>query len=267
MLPRWASTRDQRRARRLAERRGGDRGAGGALGGRQRVAAAPQPGAGDELQRLDAQLLAGRCAGRSSHGASRSGSSPGSASAAASSAASRSAPARAAATSVRHRLDVDPDRLGEDEPQRVAALEHRRLDGAAQAREHRGERRVARRRALVRPQRLDQLVAADRPAAVQHEVGERQPALAAAQLRLAALAGELHAELATEMDASSDSLAAGKLPGGRATTPARARARPRCASWASRPGSAWPPGRCGRGSSSGSPGPGTARRSAGCRRR
>ena len=74
------------------------------------------------------------------------------------------------------------------------------LDRAAQAREHGRQRGVRRRRALVRPQRLDQLVAADGPVAVQHEVGEREPPLAATQLRLTALAGELHAELATEMD-------------------------------------------------------------------
>ena len=113
------------------------------------------------------------------------------------------------------RLDVDPDRLGEDEPQRVAALEHGRLD-ARRRRESTGrERGVARRRALVRPQRLDQLVAAHRPVAVQDQEREREPALAAAQLRLTALAGELHAELAAEMDATNDrSLIAGNLPPG-----------------------------------------------------
>ena len=45
-----------------------------------------------------------------------------------------------------------------------------------------------------------------------------------------------------------------------------ARARPRGASWASRPGCAWPPGRCGRGPSSGSRGSGSSSRSAGSRR-
>jgi hypothetical protein len=51
----------------------------------------------------------------------------------------------------------------------------------------------------MRPQRLDQLVAPDGPRPVEHEVGEREPPLAAAQVRLTALARELDSELATEM--------------------------------------------------------------------
>jgi hypothetical protein len=52
----------------------------------------------------------------------------------------------------------------------------------------------------MRPERLDQLVTADRTRPVQDQVGEGESALAPAQLRLTALAGELHAELATQMD-------------------------------------------------------------------
>ncbi len=53
----------------------------------------------------------------------------------------------------------------------------------------------------MRPQRLDQRVTAHRAFPVQHEIGEREAALTAAQLGITAFAGELHAELATEMDA------------------------------------------------------------------
>jgi hypothetical protein len=53
----------------------------------------------------------------------------------------------------------------------------------------------------VRPQRLDQLVAAHRPRAVQHQVGEQQAALAPAQRRVPPVTGELDPELAAELDA------------------------------------------------------------------
>ena len=63
-----------------------------------------------------------------------------------------------------------------------AALEHARPERLAQAAERRREQRlVGGRRALARPQRLGELVAADRAVAVQREVGEQQPALASAQ--------------------------------------------------------------------------------------
>jgi hypothetical protein len=190
---------DQRRPGRLAEGRGGDRRAGGALGRRQRVPATAQSRGGDELERLDAQLVQ-VVAGTGQPGRVEVGQQPGLGEPGGFERWVGIAVRTSRGDELAHGLDVDPDRLGEDEPQRLAALEHGGLDGAAQPREHRRERRVARRRALVRPQRLDQLVTANGPPAVQHEVGERQPPLATAQLRLPALAGELDAELAAEVD-------------------------------------------------------------------
>ncbi len=200
MLPRWISTP-------ISAARADSRNGAAAIAARAARSAAGSaspprrsPALGDELERLDAQLLE-VVAGTGQPGRVEVGQQAG--------LGERGGLERRVGIGVgagrgdelRHRLDVDPDRLGKDEPQRLAALQDRRLDGAAQAREHRRERGVARRRALVRPQRLDQLVAADGPAAVQHEVGEREPPLAAAQLRLTALAGELDAELAAEVDA------------------------------------------------------------------
>ena len=173
---------DQRRARGLAERRRGNRGAAGPLGLGQRLRIA-QPGARHLLQRVDAQLLdvtaprpqPGRVEiGQQSRGGERGGLARGR--------------RIAGAGQLGDRLDVHPHRLAEGQPQRVAAFEHGGLDRAAQAREHGRERGVAGRRAFVGPQGLDQRVAADRAVAVQHEVGEGQAALPAAQLRLAACA-------------------------------------------------------------------------------
>ena len=128
--------------------------------------------------------------GPRSQGASNWGSSPASVSAA----ASRGFAARAASTSTH-------TGCGNAQAQRVAALERGGRDRAAQAGEHGRERGVRRRRALVGPERVDQLVAAHRAVAVQHQVGEREPALLATQQGLTAFTGELHSEFAAEMDA------------------------------------------------------------------
>ena len=185
---------DQRRAGRLAKRRQGDRRARGPFGARQILAAA-----GDELQGLDPLLLEiGARAAEPRH--VEVGQQPGLREGRGDLRGVRVQPGARGGEVARDRLDVDPYRLGEHQPQRVAAFEHRGLDGAPQAGEDGRQRGVARRRALVRPQRLDQLVAADRARPVQHQVREREPPLAPAQLRLTALTGELHAELATQMD-------------------------------------------------------------------
>ena len=197
--------RDQRRAGGLAERRHGDRRAGGALraaGARRSPSRparpAPAPRSAAPRDRRAPREPRRVEVGQQARVGERRGDLRG----------VRVQPGAAAARSA---IASTSTHTGSgNKPERVAALEHRGLDGAAQAREHGRQRGVARRRALVRPQRLDQLVAADRAAPVQHQVREREPPLAPAQLRLTALAGELHAELATEMDGTS---------GGRSSTP------------------------------------------------
>ena len=54
---------------------------------------------------------------------------------------------------------------------------------------------------VIEGERLDQLLAADRPVAVQDQVREQEPALTAAQRPLESLALDLDHELTTELDA------------------------------------------------------------------
>ena len=126
----------------------------------------------------------------------------------------------------------------------------------------RRRRRAARRRARARALRQ------------RRDAGARRSATATATATAATIEGrELRIALAVNWPRAAAAWAAPadaarqavieSLPGLRR---ARARARPRGASWASRPGCAWPPGRCGTAPSSGSRGSGSSSRSAGSRR-
>ena len=83
---------------------------------------------------------------------------------------------------LRRDLPVDLRVVGQHERELRAALQHARAERLAQPGQRRREQRlVGRRRARARPQGLGELVAADRPVAVQREIGEQQPALTSAQ--------------------------------------------------------------------------------------
>ena len=100
-------------------------------------------------------------------------------------------------------LDIDPRRLGEPELDGVAAFEHRRCDRRTDPGEHGGKCLLARGRAILGPQRRDELVTPDRPVAVQQQIGEAEPTLAAAQRVLAPAAAEFDDELTTELNPST----------------------------------------------------------------
>jgi hypothetical protein len=94
-------------------------------------------------------------------------------------------------------LQVDPG-VGERELDLAAARELLGPEHAAQAREQRGQRLPGIAGRPVGPQKVDQLVAADRAAPVDDEVGEDEPALAARERDLAPAA--LDPQRATEPD-------------------------------------------------------------------
>ena len=198
----------QRRARGLAERRRLDRGARRALGlGLLRAAhrRAPRPRA------PRAPPAAGR---RARRGARRS--TPPRARAAARARRSPAAPRCRRTPPPRRRPPAPPapprrpraptsqstqaspgqDQCSSPRPDQPAVAER-----LAQPRQRRGERVAALGRPALRPQRLDELVAADRPVAVEHEVGEQQPALPPAQRAFDPPSLDLDRELSTELDA------------------------------------------------------------------
>ena len=192
----------QRGAGRLAVRLRLDGGAGGLLGLGPGGAAEPGAGDGERLQRLHAQVGELAAAGvdprRLEPGQQAAlgdldrlaGRPPTHAAASPLSSAARAARTRSGATSQSIQAS-----LGQDQLQLGAPFQHARAERLAQAAERRGEQRlVGGRRALAGPQRLGELVAADRAVAVQREVGEQQPALASAQRVFEPPSLELHDE-------------------------------------------------------------------------
>ncbi len=193
----------------LAERRERDRRPGGLLGARELVAAAAQAGLGDALERphlhalelaaalghprplavgqerlaLDRErvagvgdgprpVLPGERLGRALHRGGR-------------------------------RLGVDPDRLGEHEPQLRATRERGRLghvERAAELGEQGGEGRLGRGRRVLGPQQVDQLVTRARSLAVVDQEGEQQPPLATRQAVLEPPPAGLHDDPAAQAD-------------------------------------------------------------------
>ena len=140
----------QRGARRLAERRGLDRLAGGGLGGGSSRAADADADRGDRLEQPRRAGRRARGGARRSSAASRPGSSPPSAIA---SGLLRGVPGarasrppgspRAPRASPPADLPVDPGVLGQRQRQLAAALEPRGADRLAQPRQRRGQQRVA----------------------------------------------------------------------------------------------------------------------------
>ena len=112
--------------------------------------------------------------------------------------------ASARSTCDRRRLDVDPRRLGQLEHQLVATDEDRlaRAPSAA-ATAASAAPRPAICGALLGPQRADQLLATDRAVPVEHQVGEQQRHLLAAQRTDEFDAVDLDGQPATELDPMS----------------------------------------------------------------
>ena len=167
----------------------------------QRGAAEPDPGGGERLQRLDAQVgelgAAGIDPGRLEARQQAAlgdldrlaGRLPGVLGAAV---VERVA---GGSDALGRDLPVDPGVLGQDQVQFGTPFQHARAERLAQAAQRRGEQRLVRgRRALARPQRLGELVTADRAVAVQRQVREEQPTLASAQRVFEPPSLELHDE-------------------------------------------------------------------------
>ena len=179
----------QQPVRGLAERRQPDRGARGVLGGVELAAAEPQPRLAERLQRAQAQALDLAAAvahprpvalGEERLGAERERG-----------AGLRGGVLPAAVVErlgrdldgVGERLGVDPQRLGQREPQLGAAGQRVGAERAAELRKQRGERGVRRRGRVLRPQHVLELVARAGAGPVVDEVGEQQLALAPGQRR------------------------------------------------------------------------------------
>jgi hypothetical protein len=90
------------------------------------------------------------------------------------------------------------DVRGEAQRQRAAALDRALAERAPELREQRAQRLAGVGRQALRPQQRDQLVAGDRALAVDGQVGEHEPALAAGQLDLAPV--QLDREPAAQLD-------------------------------------------------------------------
>ena len=172
---------------RLAERRQPDRGARGVLGGVELAAAEAQPRLAERLERAQPQPLdlapaiahpRSVALGQERLGAERERS------------PRLGGGVRPAALverldrdldGVGERLAVDPQRLGQRQPQLGAAGQRVRPERAAQLRQQRGERGVRRCRGVLRPQHVLELVARAGARPVEDEVGEQQLALAPGQ--------------------------------------------------------------------------------------
>ena len=103
------------------------------------------------------------------------------------------------------RLDVEPH-LGQREPQVRAPLDGVGPERTPHAREQRGQPGVGRARRVVVPDDVDELVAPHRPLAVEREVGEQQPPLAARQVVLDPAPVDLDGEGAAQLDSGGHGL-------------------------------------------------------------
>ena len=86
------------------------------------------------------------------------------------------------------------------ERERVAPGDQARPERAADLGQHAAERGLGGGWGLRGPEDMGQLVAVDGSGAVEHEVGEQRPALASGQLRRDGKTGDLHRELAEQLD-------------------------------------------------------------------
>ena len=96
-------------------------------------------------------------------------------------------------------LDVERD-VGQHEPQAAPALDGVGAERAPQARQQRGDPGVGRARRAVLPDRVDQLVAAHRALAVEREIREQEPPLAAGQVSLDPAPVDLDGQGAAQLD-------------------------------------------------------------------
>ena len=105
------------------------------------------------------------------------------------------------------RLDVEP-RVGQREPQVRAALDGVRPERAPQPGQQRGQPRIRRAGRVLVPDHVDELVPPHRPLAVEREVGEQQPPLAARQVFLDPAPVDLDGESAAQLNSCGHGRAA-----------------------------------------------------------
>ena len=109
---------------------------------------------------------------------------------------------------------VDVERhVGQGEPQAAAPLDRVGPERPPQAREQRGEPGVGRTGRMVVPDDVDELVAAHRPVAVEREVGEQEPPLAARQGLLDPAPVDLDGQGAAQLDTGGHGLPPTVQPG------------------------------------------------------
>ncbi len=97
-------------------------------------------------------------------------------------------------------LEVDPRRLGQGQHQLVAAGEDLVAQARAQSREQRPQGAVLGAGGAFGPDRVEQLVASDRATAAEHQIGEQQGHLPAAQRPNQLDTVQLHRQPAAELD-------------------------------------------------------------------
>ena len=105
-----------------------------------------------------------------------------------------------AARRARRLLDVDGQRAGGDEPDVGAPDERAGAEHAAELGQECAERRVGGRRRSLRPEQVDQFPARAGAVAIEREVGEHEPPLAAGRARVALPLGGLDGHRPAEPD-------------------------------------------------------------------
>jgi len=96
-------------------------------------------------------------------------------------------------------LDIDAGAGRQRHVHAAATDQDARSDRGAQLGQEHGERRGVGGRRVAGPERLDQLVAADRARPLEHEVREQRATLTAGEARFDAAAAELHHEAAAQL--------------------------------------------------------------------
>jgi predicted small metal-binding protein len=97
-------------------------------------------------------------------------------------------------------FEVHARGLWEPQAQLGPAVEHAHRQDAAELAEERAQCGVRRRRRMVRPRSVDQLVAPDRTETMQHEVGEHQAPLAAGKLSVDAASVDLERQRSAQLN-------------------------------------------------------------------
>jgi hypothetical protein len=97
-------------------------------------------------------------------------------------------------------LHVDLGPVVQPQAELAAAHDDIAADGVAHAREHHVEPGARGTRGVARPQDVDQLVAADRPLAVERQAGEERPRLRSLELGGDVLAAHRHLQIAAQPD-------------------------------------------------------------------